>query len=37
MSLSAKGQPPPPTLKEPVKTTVVDSVLPCKPVPATTP
>jgi hypothetical protein len=37
MSLSANGQPPPPTLKDPVKTTVVDSVLACKPVPTTTP
>jgi hypothetical protein len=30
MSLSKDGNPPPPTLKNPVKTTVVDSVLPCK-------
>jgi hypothetical protein len=37
MSLSLDGNPPPPSFKDPVKSTVVDSVLPCKPVPATSP
>jgi hypothetical protein len=37
MSLSLDGNPPPPTFKGPAKTTVVDSVLPCKPVPLPVP
>ncbi|HEX4960644.1 MAG TPA: hypothetical protein VF173_07375 [Thermoanaerobaculia bacterium] len=37
MSLSADGNPPAPTLKGPSQTTVVDSVLPCKLVPTTSP